>query len=143
MDGIGHQSQAADFDRIIDSNDGVIVIGATNRPDMIDPALLRPGRFDKHIHVPPPNKESRLSILKSVTKKMPIDKDVDLAHIASKTECFSGADIKNICAEAALFALTDDGMDTEIIKNVHFLKALSSSRPSLTKFQIDKYGVFS
>lgn len=143
MDGIGHHSQAADFDRIIDSNDGVIVIGATNRPDMIDPALLRPGRFDKHIYVPPPNEESRLNILKSVTKKMPTDMDVDMALIASKTQCFSGADIKNICTEAALCALTDDGIDTKIIKNVHFQKALFNSRPSLTKCQINKYGVFS
>lgn len=139
MDGIGNRSDVADWSKCVNIDDGVIVIGATNRPDMIDPALLRPGRFDKHILVPPPNEEGRLSILKLITKKMPTAEDINLGDVASKTEYYSGADMKNICAEAALIALSEDGMDVETITNNHFKKALSTTRPSLNKSQIMKY----
>lgn len=80
-------------------NTGIIVIAATNRPDMLDDALLRPGRFDKHIYVPPPDMESRLNILKVVTSKMPLASEVDLSAVAEATDMYSGADLANICKE--------------------------------------------
>lgn len=86
------------------SNVGVIVIAATNRPDMIDSALLRPGRFDKLLYVPAPNPKERLNILESVTRNMPFDSSVDLQELAKRTHLFSGADLSNLCKEVlALF----------------------------------------
>ncbi len=85
-------------------NEGIIVIAATNRPDVLDPALLRPGRFDRQIYVPLPDVRGRLAILKIHTKGKPIDEDVDLDIIAHSTPGFSGADLANIVNEAALNA---------------------------------------
>ncbi|MGC9097128.1 MAG: ATP-binding protein, partial [Infirmifilum sp.] len=73
--------------------EGVVVIAATNRPDIIDPALLRPGRFDRLIYVPPPDEKARLEIFKVHTKRMPLAEDVDLAELAKRTEGYTGADI--------------------------------------------------
>lgn len=84
------------------SNVGVIVIAATNRPDMIDSALLRPGRFDKLLYVPAPNEKERLEILKSVTSSMPLDSSVDLQDLAKRTHLFSGADLSNLSKEVSL-----------------------------------------
>ena len=83
----------------------VVVIAATNRPDMIDPALLRPGRFDKSIYVAPPDKESRLSIFKIHTKGKPLEDSVNLEELAEKTENCTGADISAICNEAVMSAV--------------------------------------
>lgn len=83
----------------------VVVIAATNRPDMIDPALLRPGRFDKSIYVAPPDKESRESIFGIHTAGKPLDENVDLAQLAEKTEGCTGADISAICNEAVMSAV--------------------------------------
>ncbi|MBQ5397597.1 MAG: CDC48 family AAA ATPase, partial [Candidatus Methanomethylophilus sp.] len=83
----------------------VVVIAATNRPDMIDPALLRPGRFDKSIYVAPPDKESRLSIFRIHTKGKPLEDDVNLEELAEKTENCTGADISAICNEAVMSAV--------------------------------------
>ncbi|MEO2152549.1 MAG: AAA family ATPase, partial [Thermococcus sp.] len=77
----------------IQENSGVVVIGATNRPDIIDPALLRPGRFDRLILVPAPDEKARLEIFKVHTRRVPLAEDVDLAELAKKTEGYSGADI--------------------------------------------------
>jgi hypothetical protein len=85
----------------------VVIIAATNRPDMIDPALLRPGRIDRLVLVPAPDLKTRLEILKIHTKNMPL-KDVDLKELATKTEGFSGADIEALCREAAMFALREN-----------------------------------
>ena len=87
-----------------ESSDGIIVIGATNRPDILDPALLRPGRFDRQIYVPLPDVKGRLEILKIHTKGKPLAEDVDLEVIARSTPGFSGADLANIVNEAALIA---------------------------------------
>ncbi|NPA74857.1 MAG: proteasome-activating nucleotidase [Euryarchaeota archaeon] len=87
--------------------DNVKIIAATNRPDILDPALLRPGRFDRIILVPYPDYKSRIEILKIHTQKMNI-KDVDIEAIAKKTDGFSGADLKVICMEAGMFAIRDD-----------------------------------
>ncbi|MEO2083283.1 MAG: ATP-dependent zinc metalloprotease FtsH [Desulfurobacteriaceae bacterium] len=87
-----------------ESSDGIIVIAATNRPDILDPALLRPGRFDRQIHVPLPDVKGRLEILKIHTKDKPLAEDVNLEVIARSTPGFSGADLANIVNEAALIA---------------------------------------
>merc|ERR1719378_1738243 len=79
----------------------VFVIGATNRPDIIDPALMRPGRLDQLIYIPMPDFESRLSVLKAVLRKTPMSKDVDIAYVAAQTEKFTGADLTEICQRAA------------------------------------------
>ena len=87
-----------------ESSEGIIVIAATNRPDILDPALLRPGRFDRQIYVPLPDVRGRLEILKIHTKEKPLAEDVDLEVIARSTPGFSGADLANIVNEAALIA---------------------------------------
>ena len=87
-----------------DGNEGVIVIAATNRPDVLDPALLRPGRFDRQVHVPLPDIRGREAILKVHMRKVPLAEDVDPTIIARGTPGFSGADLANLINEAALFA---------------------------------------
>jgi len=108
--GGGHDEREQTLNQLLvemdgfESNDGVILIAATNRPDVLDPALLRPGRFDRRIVVPRPDLNGRLGILKVHTKKTPLDVSVDLLQIARGTPGFSGADIENLVNEAALYA---------------------------------------
>jgi transitional endoplasmic reticulum ATPase len=118
----------------------VVVIAATNRPDMIDPALLRPGRIDRFVLIPPPDEKSRLEILKVHTKNMPL-KQVDLKLIAKRTEGFSGADLEAICREAAMNALRED-MKSKEVKTKHFEEALRKATPSINKEVIDHYNKF-
>jgi len=91
-----------------DSRGDVKIIAATNRLDILDPAILRPGRFDRIIEVPPPGEEGRLEILKIHTRKMNLADDVDLSKIAKMTEGFVGADLKAVCTEAGMFAIRDN-----------------------------------
>jgi len=91
-----------------ESNEGVILIAATNRPDVLDPALLRPGRFDRQVVVPRPDVRGRLGILKVHSKKVPLDEKVNLEKIARGTPGFSGADLENLVNEAALLAARKD-----------------------------------
>ena len=84
------------------------IVAATNRPDILDPALLRPGRFDRFIEVPIPNEDGRNEILKIHAKKMTLDEDVDIRHIASLSEGASGADLKAICTESGMFAIREE-----------------------------------
>jgi cell division protease FtsH len=108
--GGGHDEREQTLNQLLvemdgfESNEGVILIAATNRPDVLDPALLRPGRFDRRIVVPRPDLNGRLGILKVHTKKTPLDVTVDLTQIARGTPGFSGADIENLVNEAALYA---------------------------------------
>ncbi|HTN52687.1 MAG TPA: ATP-dependent zinc metalloprotease FtsH [Anaeromyxobacter sp.] len=108
--GGGHDEREQTLNQLLvemdgfESNEGVILIAATNRPDVLDPALLRPGRFDRRIVVPRPDLNGRLGILKVHTKKTPLDGSVDLNQIARGTPGFSGADIENLVNEAALYA---------------------------------------
>jgi len=108
--GGGHDEREQTLNQLLvemdgfESNEGVILIAATNRPDVLDPALLRPGRFDRRIVVPRPDLNGRLGILKVHTKKTPLDPQVDLTQIARGTPGFSGADIENLVNEAALYA---------------------------------------
>ncbi|KAJ1530601.1 hypothetical protein ONE63_005483 [Megalurothrips usitatus] len=124
------------------SSVGVIVIAATNRPDMIDSALLRPGRFDKLMYVPAPDVKGRLEILRSVTTNMPLDDCIDFADLVENTHLFSGADLSNLCKEAALCALSQDGMGITKVKHHHFLSALKGMRASLTEAQVSWYEEF-
>jgi cell division protease FtsH len=87
-----------------ESNDGVILVAATNRPDVLDPALLRPGRFDRRVVIPLPDLPGRLGILKVHSRNKPLSAEVDLETVARGTPGFSGADLENLCNEAALIA---------------------------------------
>ena len=86
----------------------VFIIGATNRPDIIDPAILRPGRLDQLIYIPLPDELSRLSILKSNLRKTPVSKDVGLEYIGKMTKGFSGADLTEICQRAVKLAIREN-----------------------------------
>jgi transitional endoplasmic reticulum ATPase len=86
----------------------VFVIGATNRPDILDPAITRPGRLDQLMYIPMPDYESRLAILKATLRKTPIHKDIDLAYIATNTDKFTGADLAEICNRAVKLAIRDE-----------------------------------
>ncbi|MEM2282582.1 MAG: CDC48 family AAA ATPase [Candidatus Hadarchaeales archaeon] len=119
----------------------VIVIGATNRPDLVDPALLRPGRFDRLIYVPPPDERARLEILKIHTKNMPLAKDVDLPALAKQLEGYSGADIAALCREAAMLALRKDLKSKEVTFK-HFQEARKTVGPSLTPDMVAPYESF-
>ncbi|KAG8185559.1 hypothetical protein JTE90_017564 [Oedothorax gibbosus] len=118
--------------------DEVIVVGATNRPDFIDDALLRPGRFDIILYVPPPNLEERVSILQTITKNMPLN-EVDLRKIAEKTKAFTGADLKNVCSMAAKNSLKEQLSNAEVISEHNFIQALEKAEPSVSKKQIQMY----
>ncbi|XP_061526886.1 spermatogenesis-associated protein 5-like protein 1 [Phycodurus eques] len=123
-------------------NKDVMVVAATNRPDCLDSALLRPGRLDHVLYVPPPDQQARLAILKVRTKSMPLDPDVRLEELAAGTDLYSGADLENLCKEAALLAL-EENMDASSIKHTHFLQSLKTTTPSLTAQQIQTYQITS
>ena len=125
----------------IEETKNVIVIAATNRPDMIDPALLRPGRFDRLILVPAPDEKGRYEILKVHTRNVPLAKDVDLMEIAKKTEGFSGADLEALVREAAMAALRED-INCKEVKKKHFEEALKKISPSITKEMMEYYRRF-
>jgi len=109
----------------------VVVIAATNRPDIVDPAILRPGRFDRLIYVPDPDEKARLEILQIYTKEMPLTKDVDLAQLTSMTKNYSGADIDAVCREAGLNALRTD-IDAKEVSFADFKEALGKIGPTIT-----------
>ncbi|MBU3924286.1 MAG: CDC48 family AAA ATPase [Nanoarchaeota archaeon] len=120
----------------------VIVIGATNRPDILDPALMRPGRFDRIVYVPVPEKEGRLQILKIHTQKMEknkvLDKSVDLLKLAEETEGYTGADIEALVRESAMLALRED-INAKKITKQHFDKAMEKVLPSVSKGDQQRY----
>ena len=120
------------------SLENVTVIGATNRPDIIDPALLRPGRYDRIIYIPQPDIEARKEILKIHVKNMPLSDDVNLDEIAKVTEGYSGSDLEAVTREAAMAALRDDLNASKVAKR-HFEYALKKVRPSITKDMINYY----
>jgi transitional endoplasmic reticulum ATPase len=116
----------------------VAIIAATNRPDIIDPGLMRPGRFDRHIKVEKPNKEGRLAIFKVHTEKMPLAKDVKLERLASETEDYVGADIEAVCREAAMLTLRDD-LDSDEVTMKYFTKAMEKVKPSADEGDMVQY----
>ncbi len=108
----------------------VVVLAATNRPDMIDPALLRPGRFDKIIEIPMPDDETRLAIFKVHTRRMPLAKDVDLGELAKDAENYTGAEIENVCREAGMNAIR---LDRTSVTKEDFDTAFNEVRPAIPK----------
>jgi transitional endoplasmic reticulum ATPase len=115
----------------ITSLQDIVVVAATNRPDMVDSAVLRPGRFDRLIYVPEPDEKSRLQIFKLYTKGMPIANDVDLNPLTTATKYYSGADIESLCREAAMHALRRDINSREVTMK-DFQDALKEMGPSIT-----------
>ena len=120
-----------EMDGLQDLHD-IVIIGATNRPDMLDTALLRPGRFDRIILVPVPDKGTRKEIFEIHTKHMPLSKNVNLVELVEKTEGYVGADIEAVCREAAILALRED-IKTNKVSNTHFESALKKVAPSVNK----------
>jgi transitional endoplasmic reticulum ATPase len=106
----------------METMEGVVTVAATNRPDMLDPALMRPGRFDRLLLVPVPDRKTRLEILKVHTRAMPLDPDVILEELADELEGFVGADIEALCREAAMLALREDKAAARVTMK-HFLEA--------------------
>jgi len=122
----------------------VVVIAATNRPDLLDPALLRPGRFDKLVYVPPPDQKARLEIFKVHTRKLPLAEDVNLEELSRRTEGYTGADIAAVCKEAAMLALREvftksGSLQVTRIELRHFAEALNRIPPSLSKTDVEMY----
>lgn len=122
----------------LETLEGVVVIAATNRPDIVDPALLRAGRFDRHVLIPTPDRDARLQILKIHTKDMPLGDDVDLEALADQLDGYVGADIESLCREAGIMALRDD-IDIDKVTKKHFEKALEKARPSVDEETIKFY----
>ena len=149
----------------VDAKKNVFVIGATNRPDILDPAITRPGRLDQLIYIPLPDGPSRVSIFKANLRKCPVAPDVDVEKMAKATEGFSGADITEICQRAAKNAirecvnagiararaieageLDEDAPEEDpvpFIRRDHFEEAMSRARRSVSDADIRKYEEFS
>jgi transitional endoplasmic reticulum ATPase len=117
----------------------VVLIGATNRPGLVDPALLRPGRFDELVYVGTPDKAGREHILKIHTAKMPLGTDVDLAGIAARTERFTGADLEDVVRRAGLVAIRKRGSDVADVTAEDFSEALADSRATVTPEMEEEY----
>jgi cell division protease FtsH len=144
--GGGHDEREQTLNQLLvemdgfESNEGVILISATNRPDVLDPALLRPGRFDRRIVVNPPDVKGREGILKVHTRQIPLATDVDMAVIARSTPGFSGADIANLVNEAALRAARFNKMKVDMA-DFEFAKdkvMMGSERRSLVMSEEEK-----
>lgn len=133
---VGDAGGAADrvLNQLLTEMDGmsakktVFIIGATNRPDIIDPALLRPGRLDQLIYIPLPDEESRYQIFKACLRKSPLSKDIDLRALAKYTQGFSGADITEICQRACKYAIREN------IEKVWFRTLLARTKLMCFKF---------
>ena len=122
----------------LEERGNVMVIGATNRPDMIDPALIRSGRFDRLVMIGSPGEEGREQILNIHTTGMPLAPDVSLREIAEITEGYVGSDLESIAREAAIEALREDG-DAEEVEMRHFRKAMESVRPTISEDLLNYY----
>jgi len=120
----------------VESMEGVIVVAATNRPEMIDPALLRSGRFERVLHIPPPDSKSIQEILKIHTESMPLGK-FKLADIASQMINYTGADVEAVCREAALIAMR---AERKTVSKKHFEQAIERVRPTVTDEMMQYYG---
>lgn len=117
----------------------VIVIAATNRPDMLDAALIRPGRIDRKIYVPPPDEQSREQILRIELGKMPISSLISFETLVNLTEGFSGAECVALCAEAAMLAIEEGQL---YLSEEHLLLAIRDIKPQITPEMINFYETF-
>jgi transitional endoplasmic reticulum ATPase len=174
--GMGDAGGASDrvINQILTEMDGmgkkknVFIIGATNRPDILDPAIMRPGRLDQLVYIPLPDEPGRLSILKAATRKSPLASDINLAAIAKVTSGFSGADLAEICQRAAKLAIResiakaiekkkarqetmndDEEEEEEELENIvpeitrkHFEEAMAYARKSVPDHEVNKYLMF-
>ena len=122
----------------VEELEDVAIIAATNRPDIIDPGLMRPGRFDRHIKVETPDKKGRLAIFKVHTADMPLAKDVNLEKLAKKTEKYVGADIESVCREAAMLTLRDN-IDAKEVTMEYFNKAMEKVKPTENESELIQY----
>jgi transitional endoplasmic reticulum ATPase len=123
----------------IENRKGIVIIASTNRPDIVDSAFLRPGRFDRLIFVEAPDLEARLKILEVHTKDMPLAEDISLKRIAQITEGYSGADLENVCREAGMQAIREEMEKLEKIENKYFEFALSKIKSTLPRNIIERY----
>ena len=148
----GHNVMERVVDTFLTEMDGlsslknVVVIGATNRPDILDEAIIRAGRFDRIIEIPLPNESERLAVLEIHSSKMPLDSKVSIKDIAKKTPEFSGADLENLCREAAMFAIREK---SQKIKKEHFENAIkiitpggNESRQSVERFKLSSGSMY-
>jgi len=120
----------------VEGMEGVIVVAATNRPEMIDPALLRSGRFERVLHVPPPDRDSLKAILKIHAKDMPLGR-FKLEDLSSKMDNYTGADIEAVCREAALIAMRNE---KKTVSKKHFEQAIDRVRPTVNEDMMQYYG---
>ncbi|NIA03184.1 MAG: AAA family ATPase, partial [Nitrospirae bacterium] len=116
----------------------VVVVAATNRPDMIDPALIRSGRFDRAVLIGPPTKDGREEILNIHTRNIPVSEDVDIIEIADQTDGYVGSDMETICREAVLLALRED-FNAKTVEMRHFRSALKKVRPAINDNILEYY----
>eukprot|EP00730_Choanoeca_flexa_P001888 TRINITY_DN10826_c0_g1_i5.p1 TRINITY_DN10826_c0_g1~~TRINITY_DN10826_c0_g1_i5.p1 ORF type:complete len:714 (+),score=101.96 TRINITY_DN10826_c0_g1_i5:152-2143(+) len=126
----------------IESAGHVLVLAATNRPDQLDAAFLRPGRIDRSVFIPPPDLLGRQKIFQAVTSSMPVDPDVDFESLARQTEGYTGADIKSLCHEAAMTTLRqapEEQTSGYVVQSKHFQDALLRVGASLTTEQLEYY----
>jgi len=133
-----------ELDGFKDAKKTVITIGATNMPDQLDPALMRPGRFDKVIYMPLPDATARAAIFKVHLKKLPCEQDINFAQLAQMTERFSGADIKNICTEASRLAARE-AVAGGVVVNLttkHLLSTIKKIKPSVSLDALETYSKF-
>ena len=117
----------------------VVVIGATNRPTLVDPALLRPGRFDELVYVDTPDPKGREHILNIHTRNMPLADDVKLGDVAGKTDRFTGADLEDVVRRAGLNALRRAGGEVKEVTAADFTEALKDSRATVTEKMETEY----
>jgi transitional endoplasmic reticulum ATPase len=113
----------------------VVVLGATNRPELVDPALLRPGRLERLIYVPPPDEDARTAILRSSSRNTPLADDVDLAELAAGLDGYSAADCAALVREAALTAMRES-LDATEVTAAHLAAARRAVQPSLDQAQL-------
>ena len=125
----------------IEGRGKVIIFGATNRPDILDKAFIRPGRFDRLIYIPPPDETSREEIFKICFKNMKINKDIDFHKLAVKTPYFSGADIAKVAREAGMLAIAED-INCEFIDEKFILQSIESTKPLINKETINYFEDF-
>ncbi len=141
---IGSKAGERVVDQLLTEIDGaedirdVVVIGATNRPDIIDPGLLRPGRFDRHILIPVPEKAAREKIFEIHLKNMPLGKEVNAGKLSEKTEGYVGADIETLCREAALNTLRKD-IDAKEVTEKNFEEAMKEMNPTMSPEVVKSY----
>ena len=126
----------------IEGKGKVIIFGATNRPDILDKALIRPGRFDRLIYIPPPDEISREEIFKICFKNMKLEKDINYHDLAIKSQFFSGADIAKVAREAGMLAIADD-INCEYISTKYILQSIESTKPLINKEMINYFEEFS